>query len=271
MYDWPVNRVANDAFWAGVVRHLGEAGIEAPSALARNADPDASWTDPDLLLGQTCGMPFVCGHCGDARVVARPDYGLPAASGGDYRSVIVVRAGDAARPGAQSVLAWGGRRAAVNEWRSFSGHVALRAHLAKLRSNAREPFFGPFFNSAAISGSHLDSARMVAYGEADMAALDGVAWAMLQAHEPGTAERLAVLEMTVPAPALPYITAPRFDAIRPALAAALAGAAQSQSPAAGLPRSVVPADDGDYRRIRELSRVASAERFAPGAPEMSEL
>ncbi len=267
MYDWPGIRAETDAFWAEVARRLGEAGIEAPAALARNPDFAASWRDPDLLLGQTCGMPFVSGHCGDARIVARPDYGLPEANGGFYRSAIIVRAEEAAHSGPEAVLAQQGRRVAVNEWRSFSGHIALRAYLAGLRGGAGEPFFG----AVVMSGRHIGSARMVARGEADIAALDSVGWVLLRAHEPETAGRLAVLDMTAPAPALPFIAAPRFAAIRAGLAAALAAAAASLPPVAGLPRAVAPADDGDYEPIREVARSAAAERFAPGVPKMPEL
>ena len=267
MYDWPALRAATDAFWAEVARRLREAGIAAPAALARNPDAAAAWRDPDLLLGQTCGMPFVSGHCGEARIVARPDYGLADASGGFYRSAIIVRAEDAASSGPEAVLAQQGRRVAVNEWRSFSGHIAPRAYLAGLRGSARDPFFG----EGVMSGRHIDSARMVARGEADIAALDSVVWVLLQAHEPETAGRLAVLDMTAPAPTLPFIAAPRFAAFRAELAAALAGAAASLPPVAGLPRAVAPADDGDYEPIRELARRATAERFAPGIPDMPEL
>lgn len=268
MYDWPGIRAATDAFWAEVARRLEERGIEAPAALARNPDVAASWRDPDLLLGQTCGLPFVSGHCGEARIVARPDYGLPEASGGFYRSAIIVRAEEAAATdaalGPEAVLAQQGRRVAINEWRSFSGHVTLRAYLAGLRGGARDPFFG----AVVTSGRHIESARMVARGEADLAALDGVAWVLLQAHEPETAERLAVLDMTAPAPALPFIAAPRFAAIRAGLAEALAGAAVSLPAVSGLPRGVAPADDAEYAPIRGATRRAAGEAFAPGAPDV---
>lgn len=267
MYDWPGAQAQTDAFWGEVARRLGEAGIAAPATLTRNADFSASWTDPGLLLGQTCGMPFVSGLCGAARVVARPDYGLPEARDGTYRSVIVVRAKDASGTGPDAVLAQRGRRVAVNEWRSFSGHVALRAYLAGLRGGAADPFFG----AVAMSGRHIGSARMVARGEADVAALDGVAWVMLHVHEPKTAERLAALDVTAPAPALPFITAPRFAGLRAELAAALDGAATALAPFPGRPRTVLPANDSDYEPIREFARAACVERFAPCAADVPDL
>lgn len=113
-------------------------------------------------MGRTCGTPFVGGHCGEARVVARPDYGLPEANRGFDRSAIIVRVEDAASSGPEAVPAQQGRRVAVNEWRSFSGHVTLRAYLAGLRGGARDPLFGPFVGEVVMSGWHNESARMVA-------------------------------------------------------------------------------------------------------------
>lgn len=267
MYDWPGIRAATDAFWAEVALRLGFAGIAAPPKLTRGVEFGASWRDPELLLGQTCGMPFVCGLCGGARIFARPDYGLPGAAGGFYRSVILVRTDDAVGGGPEAVLAQRRRRVAVNEWHSFSGHVALRAYLAGLRDGANDPFF----DAAVMSGAHVNSARMVARGEADIAALDGVAWVMLQVQEPETARRLAVLDMTAPAPALPFIVAPRFAGLSSGLTIALAGAAAALPPVPGLPRSVEAANDGDYEPIREVARGAASEPFACGAPKMLEL
>jgi hypothetical protein len=267
MYDWPGVRVETDVFWGEVARRLGDAGIEAPAELTRGPDAGVFWRDPDLLLGQTCGMPFVCGLCGDARIIARPDYGLPGARGGFYSSVIVVRAEDASGTGGQAVLAQRGRRVAVNEWHSFSGHVTLRAYLAGLRGGADDPFFG----EAVMSGAHVNSARLVARGEADLAALDGVGWVLLQELEPEIAARLVVLDMTAPAPALPFIVAPRFVGQRAEIVAALAGAAAALPAVTGRPRAVAPANDADYEPIRAVARKAGDERFAPGAPEMSDL
>lgn len=266
MYDWPAIRAETDAFWAEVAQRLRAAGIAAPERLSRSPNLAAAWRDPDLLLGQTCGMPYVSGLCGEALVVARPDYGLPGATDGTYQSVVVVRARDAGPAGPDALLARAGGRVAVNEWRSFSGHIAPRAHLAALRGNPDGAAGGPFFAAAVLSGSHRASARMVAQGEADLAALDAVVWALLQAEEPRTAARLAAIAWTDPAPALPFITAPRHADLRGTLAAALAGAATALPFVPGIPRTVAPATAQDYLPTRAAARRAAAEAFAPGAP-----
>ncbi|MDH3668896.1 MAG: PhnD/SsuA/transferrin family substrate-binding protein [Paracoccaceae bacterium] len=263
MYDWPGVRAANDALWAEVTRRLDEAGIEAPRALARAGEPREIWRDPDLLLSQTCGMPYVAGHCGAAVLVGRPDYGLEGANEGTYRSAIVVRRGDESQP----LLQMQGCRVAINEPASYSGHIALRAHLADLRDGTQTPFF-----SAVIqSGRHIGSARLVAEGKADLAALDWVAWELLLLHEPGVAERLAVIDRTAKAPALPFVTAPGMARHRRALARALDQAARSLPPVTGVPRAAFPTDDGDYDATRDVVRRAHREPFAPDSPEIPAL
>ena len=266
MYDWPAIAPATDAFWAAVRERLGQVGVAAPAALMRPEDPARAWRDPDLLLAQTCGMPFVSGLCGAARIVARPDYGLPDAAGGLYRSVIVAAAeageGEGEGEGPAALRSRRGGRVAVNEWASFSGHVALRAHLATLRQDED----GPFFAAAVLSGSHRESARMVARGAADLAALDAVAWALLRAHEPETAAALRVVARTEPAPALPFIAAARFAPLAARLAGALDAAASCLSPVAGLPRRIFAATAEEYAPVRERARQAAREPFAPEAP-----
>jgi ABC-type phosphate/phosphonate transport system substrate-binding protein len=261
MYDWPALRAATDAFWAATAQALATRGLAAPPVLSRPAEAADAWADPELLIGQACGMPYVSGACGDARVIAKPDYGLAEAGGGRYRSVIVAPAG-AAGGGPAAVLACRRCRVAVNEWGSYSGHIALRAYLAGLRGGAREPFFG----AVLITGSHVESARAVAEGAAEIAALDSVIWALLGLHEPETAARLCVLDRTPWAPALPFITAPRFGRHAAALARALAEAAAALPAVPGLPRAVAPAGDADYAPIRAAARLAAREAFAPGAP-----
>jgi len=85
---------------------------------------------------------------------------------------------------------------------SQSGFAAIYAHtVAK----------GFWFDNRIQSGGHLNSARMVACGDADIAALDAQTWRLIQRYEP-IAEQLRVLEWTAPTPALPYITGLRQDA-----------------------------------------------------------
>ena len=62
MYDFPWTAAANDALWAAISARLDEAGVRsAEGSDARAATSTAQWRDPRLVLGQTCGYPYVTG------------------------------------------------------------------------------------------------------------------------------------------------------------------------------------------------------------------
>lgn len=265
MYDWPGVQAANDRYWSAVASQLAKRGIAAPEGLTRDQGTDAVWRRPDLFIAQTCGMPYVSGHCGAAVLVGRPDYGLNGARDGAYRSAIVARSEGIGPAGAEALLTLQGQRVAVNGWDSYSGHVTLRAHLADLRDGADPPFFG----AAILSGGHLSSARMVAEGAADVAALDWVAWELLQIHEPSTAARLTLVDRTAPAPILPFITASDRAAQAGDFAEALDAAARALPPVIGVPRAVTRTHDVDFDATRAATQRAAAEKFAPEAPDLS--
>ena len=58
MYDWPGVRDETDALWTAIRTALLDTGLDAPEALTRDIDLMEAWLSPDLLLGQTCGLPF---------------------------------------------------------------------------------------------------------------------------------------------------------------------------------------------------------------------
>ena len=226
MYDWPEVQDRTDRFWDRVRLELIAAGIEAPLALSRPTEISATWTDPGLVVGQTCGLPYVSGRCGGAVVVGRPCYALEGAEGGTYRSALICRA-DEAGP----LSTFRGRRAAVNEIGSQSGCNALAAAVQKAKLDRD----GPFFGAVVLSGAHRASAMMVDSSEADIAAIDAVAWALLAEVEPARHARLSVIAWTRTMPALPFITAPAMRDKKNAIYGALLEAALAMDQT-GLPR-----------------------------------
>jgi ABC-type phosphate/phosphonate transport system substrate-binding protein len=261
MYDWPDARGRMDAFWSRVAAALQARGIDGPADLARPDDLSRPWRDPGLLIGQTCGLPYVSGLCGDAVLVARPDYGLEHAHGGTYQSAIICHA-DA--PGA--LEAHRGGRVAINEFGSQSGCNALAGHLVRQKLD-RE---GAFFREVVLSGAHRASAVMVAEGTADIAAIDAVAWALFEEFEPAMHARLKVLAWTSATPALPYITSCGNRSRRIALQDALMEAATEgpQPPQTGVPHMFMPTEDGDFDPIREMALKVKGLCLAPGTPAL---
>lgn len=195
MYDLPQMHGANDRFWAGVRDHLRAQGVAAPEALTRgDAAYWQAWQSPDLVLSQTCGLPYGRHLHGRVEKIATPDYGLPDCPAGYYKSLFVVRADDPRN----TVQACDGAAFAYNEALSQSGYGTAVTHFADL---------GLRLNPALESGGHRLSCIAVAQGRADFAAIDAQTWRMLNRHEPHLTAALRVIGQTRPSPGLPFITA----------------------------------------------------------------
>lgn len=189
-YDPPELRWTNDSLWRRWRTGLIDRGVDAPPSLSRNED----WNAPDLLVAQTCGLPFALD--GHLQLVATPVYRAPGCDGALYRSVLVARSSEAGRPLAD----FGNSVVAVNSWHSHSGFTALCEALAT--PNLPRPFFA----KALLSGSHSASAEILAQGKADIASIDCVAWELAKSAGIETVTRLAVLGWPPPAPGLPLVT-----------------------------------------------------------------
>lgn len=246
MYDWPEVRTDLDALWRAVREGLRARGVEAPAELTRPERLAEEWQRPDLLLSQTCGLPFVRSLRGRIDLVAGADHGLPDLSPGHYRSRVVVQAGD----DAQGIEGLRGRVLAINSVDSQSGAGSIRRVLAALPQ--------PAVARVVETGAHRESIRAVAEGRADGAAIDAVSWELALRHEPA-ARRLRVLASTPETPGLPFIT--RRGGPVEALRAALAEAVDAVAPAvreAILLRGIVPRSDADFDEIARWDAEAPA-------------
>lgn len=264
MYDWPEVHATLDRFWHCVSENLRESGIAAPSALERPDVFASGWRDPDLLLGQTCGLPFVSGRCGEAVLVGQPDFGIQGASDGRYTSALVCRADDPS----ESLASFRGRVAAINEYGSQSGCNALADAVLDIGAHPD----ATFFSGVRVSGAHRVSANLVAAGGADIAAIDAVAWALHGAFDSDAHARLRVLEWTRSMPALPYICAPRFADLRPDLLVALNGAVSSRDDwPMPVPRmGVAGTEQSEYDPVRRMAQRVRGLKLAPDAPPIGD-
>ena len=216
MYDLGPLQEANDWLWAGIRDRLRMAGLAAPHALTRGeAAFWPAWEARDLVLSQTCGFPYRARLHGRVTLIGTPDYGLAGCPPGYYRSIFVARAADARG----TLAAFSGAPFAYNEPLSQSGWAAPQTYAAAL---------GLRFPATVQTGGHMFSARAVAEGQADLAAIDALTWELLVRHDPFT-QGLKVVGQTDPTPGLPYIAAPGAD--QPATFAAVAGAIAALSPA----------------------------------------
>ena len=237
MYDRPETRAANDRLWA--LLREGYAG-RAPEELTRDEDLWSQWLSPDLVLSQTCGKPYRTSLHGKVALVGTPHLELEC-DPGLYYSVFVARVNDTR----DHLVQFRGARFAFNERGSQSGWCAPQVAAEGL---------GFAFTDILETGSHAASARAVAYGRAEIAAIDALTWEMIKRFD-AWATGLQEVGRTEPTPALPYITARAADASE--LFASLADAIDALS-----------SIDRDRLGLRGLLAVPASAYLAVKDPEL---
>ncbi|MEE9453370.1 MAG: PhnD/SsuA/transferrin family substrate-binding protein [Paracoccaceae bacterium] len=247
MYDWDVVRPQTDQLWREIRDNLAANGIAAPRQLDRESDIVMAWESDNLVLGQTCGLPYIRDLRGKVHLVGTPDYAIPNCPNGWYNSVIIVRKND----GRSTLADYKNSRMAANSPESQSGFLAMMYHIADLTTGAR------FFETILLSGGHAASIAMVADGVADIAAIDHVSWRLAQKNETAT-EGLRVLECTIPTPGLPYICAKNQNQklIAKAVQAAIEGLPADIKTALGI-RGFWASTPQEYAIIAKRAELAS--------------
>lgn len=253
MYDWPEVRAATDAFWARAASNLRDLGIAAPAGLTRDRDLRTVWQSPDLLIAQTCGLPLVRGECGEAVPIGQPSYNVPGCGAGTYSSAILTR-----DDGRRTLADFTDAVAAINGWDSQSGCNALKSWVLGSGGD-RAPVFG----RVVLSGAHRASADLVAGGDADICALDAVAWALYQLAEPERASRLRPIDWTEHMPSLPYVSAPGLAGHRAEICAALDDAAAATPRTPAIPVKVREARLADYQSVGQMDEKVSVVALEP--------
>ena len=212
MYDRPETAAAHDALWNLIRDGLRSGGYDGPEALTRGDGAYwPAWESPNLLIAQTCGLPYRARLHEKVTLIGTPDYGVEGCAPGYYHSVLVARRSDPR----QTEAAFSSAALAYNEPLSQSGWAAVYHHFQNL---------GLPLHPALASGSHRASAMAVAEGAADFAAIDAVTWRLLERYD-GLGDQLKVFARTRPTPGLPLITAQAaqaealFDVVSQAIAA----------------------------------------------------
>lgn len=261
MYDLDEVRAHTDALWRAIAAEIRGASrsrrLSVPEALTRPAgDLLEHWLRTDIVLSHTCGYPVANSftplqHVLGSFDVATGEPGVP----GWYRSVIVCREDDHRihGPEKRGITAFDGAIAAVNDEGSLSGWVSLGWAMAEAGATA---------GSIVLSGSHVESARIVRNGTADLASLDAHTLALLRAHRPVAVEGLHVVARGPLVAVTPLFTAhvALVDVLRESISAAVARLDQSSRDALQL-RGWVPHDRDAHEGV-----VAMAERARHGLP-----
>ena len=260
MYDFPWTAAANDALWAAISTRLAEAGVQSPARLTRGGDLATLWRHPGLIFGQTCGYPYASGLKDTVTLIAAPEYSVPGCTDASHRSFIIRRASDP-----RCVLKeFRGAVAALNAHDSNTGMNLFRAMIAPFARRAR------FFRTVLVTGSHDASVAAVDNGQADLASIDCVSFALLGRGRPELIERVAIVAESPLLPCLPFIAAASLPAlmiaaVRKALIAALADPDLAETRTAlGLVAARVLVQP-DYERVLAFERAA----IATGYPKLA--
>lgn len=193
MYNRPELIAEINLFWDLIREGLTRAGIKSPSKLDQNADLFETWLHPELVLSQTCGLPYRLKLHGQTTLVGTPDFGLTGCPPGYYQSLFLVRRNDERK----KLIDFSDTVLAYNEKGSQSGYAAPQT---EAHSQGFE------FTKLFQSGAHELSARLVAEGSADITAVDAVSWRYMDHFDDMSAD-LKILAKTTPTPGLPFISA----------------------------------------------------------------
>lgn len=207
MYDFAELSGATNAWWDGLSRHMRREGLsDVPDVLHRPARLEQHWLSPNLLISQTCGYPLTHVLRGKVQLLGLPAYACDGCTpDGFYSSLLVVPASS----NLHSLAACRQRRAVFNNHDSMSGLLALR-HAARQEAGAQGGD-APFFAAALETGGHRHSLSKVAAGEADIAVIDAVTFALLQRIDPELTRQVRVIGKTQQVPGLPFITSNATD------------------------------------------------------------
>jgi ABC-type phosphate/phosphonate transport system substrate-binding protein len=192
MYAVPQLVGEHERLWQLLRHQLAQVGIESPKSLSQEEESLGVWLNPELVLSQTCGMPYRMSLHNKVNLVGTPDYGIEGCPPGYYRSPVVVRTDDTRN----EILEFKDSVFAFNQTTSQSGYAAAYWHVNPKNF---------WFENKLQTGGHRASAQAVAVGKADIASLDAVTWRSIQRYE-SFSEKLRVLEWTQPTPGLPLIT-----------------------------------------------------------------
>ncbi|WP_085982496.1 phosphate/phosphite/phosphonate ABC transporter substrate-binding protein [Pantoea sp. GM01] len=197
MYD--INHQATVGLTAALTTLLQQRDV--PAEVAWPMDLLPHWRDDNVLLSQTCGYPLV-ELLPDVQLVGTFQSSAQGCDGLRYRSWLVAR-----REDEQLMLSdFRGQRAVCNSNDSHSGFNALRYVIAPLAHAGR------FFSATHFSGSHRQSLAALRSGQADIAAIDCITWALLRRNFPEELAGLEIIGETPLCAALPLITSAKTDA-----------------------------------------------------------
>ena len=106
MYVTPRTEDSTNRFWQSIRTALLDLGIEAPEHLTNGGLGYDFWRSGDLVLSQTCGLPYRSELHRQVQLVGTFDYGCTDGPAGHYQSLILKRRDDTRTDFAKARIAY---------------------------------------------------------------------------------------------------------------------------------------------------------------------
>lgn len=200
MYDFPEVHDSTQQVLLALVEAL-----ESINESAHVQTPDSSvheqlmnmWRSSDMLLSQSCGLPFVEELHQFVNVIGTPLWTDVSDERGRYKTVIVARES----LDISSIAEAGGLRPAVSNTQSLSGWCSLGVALSEVTTDPS------FVQPIVESGGHAKSLQMMLDDKADIASIDAATFRLLSRHRPALTNETRIIGYGPPVPATPFIIA----------------------------------------------------------------
>jgi len=148
-----------------------------------------------FAVGQICGITFANAPAGQLRYLATMVADDAAVPAGHYNSLLVTQCdGGLATPAEFDPAR---HKAVINEAGSFSGNLTFAAYMTSRHNTG--------LGTVLESGGHLKSIGMVARGEADLAAIDRISFALARRTVPDDVAGVTVIGETTTWPGVPFV------------------------------------------------------------------
>lgn len=198
MYDFPEVQNSTEKLLVALV-----GALESCNETAHVQTPDSSvhaelmnmWRSKDMVLSQSCGLPFMEELHQFVNVFGTPTWTDVSDERGRYQTVIVVRES----LGVSSIAEVSGLRPVVSNTQSLSGWCSLGVVLSEVTT---EPSFVQPFTQ---SGGHAMSLQMLHDDKADIASIDAATFRLLSRHRPALVKNVRVIGYGPLVPATPFV------------------------------------------------------------------
>ena len=159
-------RKSLNKYWQLIKYELLESVLSARDSLNLVLNEKDAWMYPNLILGQTCGMPYQKFLYNKVSLIGTPNFGIMGCLAGYYNSVFITNIQD----NRSNLIEFKNSVFAYIMDNSQSGLATAFDHTQKI---------GFWFSNRIIIGGHTKYSKLVANGQVAIACLDSVSWRLL--------------------------------------------------------------------------------------------